>query len=232
MDVDLLTRVLANRGTLARHDRWTSQMLAGHQAGALRALRSHAQELSPLYRDLHADAPLSTLPVLTKSSLVERFDEALTTRDLSLGRIEERLRALRESDGDPGRPLDGRWWAAATGGTTGLRAVFAWDRREWATVLASYARATQWAGVRAGLSRPVRTAIVSSLVPTHQSAVVGASLGPGPSRRSGSTPEPRSLKPALPWMGSGPACSSATRRCCGPSRRNSWPVGSASHRGP
>ncbi|GGC12921.1 hypothetical protein GCM10010972_27850 [Cellulomonas carbonis] len=43
-------------------------------------------------------------------------------------------------------------------------------------MLASYARATHWAGVQAGLLHPLRTAIVSSVVPTHQSAVVGASL--------------------------------------------------------
>lgn len=60
-------------------------------------------------------------------------------------------------------------------GTTGRRGVFVWDRREWSTVLASYARATPWAGVRAGLARPVR-GVVSSPVPTHQGAVVGASL--------------------------------------------------------
>lgn len=51
-----------------------------------------------------------------------------------------------------------------------------WDRTEWATVLASYARATTWAEIPAGLTRPLRMAVASSRVPTHQSAVVGASM--------------------------------------------------------
>lgn len=51
-----------------------------------------------------------------------------------------------------------------------------WSRSEWATVLASYARANDWAGMRVGLTHPVRVALVSSRTPTHQSAVVGASL--------------------------------------------------------
>ncbi len=105
-----------------------------------------------------------------------QFDAVLTTRDINLAVIEQRLHDLTASDGDPGQPLERRWWVAATAGTTGRRGVFVWDRAEWATVLVSYARATQWAGVRAGLLTPLRMAVVSSRVPTHQSAVVGASL--------------------------------------------------------
>ena len=54
-----------------------------------------------------------------------------------------------------------------------------WNRKEWATILASYARANDWAGISAGLTRPLKMALVSSRVPTHQSAVVGASLRSG-----------------------------------------------------
>jgi len=54
--------------------------------------------------------------------------------------------------------------------------VFAWNRQEWTQVLTSYARVNDWAAVSVGLRHPLRTAIVSSLNPTHQSAVVGASL--------------------------------------------------------
>ncbi|HEX9226384.1 MAG TPA: phenylacetate--CoA ligase family protein, partial [Arthrobacter sp.] len=68
---------------------------------------------------------------------------------------------------------------AATAGTTGRRGTFIWDRSEWATVLASYARANDWAGISASLTRPLKMALVSSRVPTHQSAVVGASLRSG-----------------------------------------------------
>jgi len=179
MDARLLARVLGTRRVLASHGHWGAGALADHQARALGDLRAHALRGSALYRDLHAgadEAPLDQLPPLTKEHLVTRYDDALTDRRLTLEAIERHLSALRDAGGDPGRPLQDRWWVAATAGTTGRRAVFAWDRREWSAVLASYARATHWAGVQAGLLHPLRTAVVSSLVPTHQSAVVGASL--------------------------------------------------------
>ncbi|WP_249051562.1 hypothetical protein [Cellulomonas fimi] len=107
---------------------------------------------------------------------MSHFDTVLTARGLSLADVERHPRHLAETGGDPGQPFRGRWRAAATAGTTGRRGVFVWNRSEWATVLASYSRALVWAGVRAGPRHPVRTAVVSSTVPTHQSAVVGASL--------------------------------------------------------
>ncbi|WP_244292679.1 phenylacetate--CoA ligase family protein [[Micrococcus luteus] ATCC 49442] len=107
---------------------------------------------------------------------MEHFDEAVTTPDVRISDLENHLRFLTERGGDPGVPWKGKWWAAATAGTTGRRGTFVWNRSEWGTVLASYARANDWAGISAGLTRPLKVALVSSRVPTHQSAVVGASL--------------------------------------------------------
>ena len=113
---------------------------------------------------------------MTKAQLMEHFDEAVTTPLLRLADVEAHLHEVLTTGADPGVPWRGRWWAAATAGTTGRPGVFVWNRTEWATVLASYARANNWAEVPAGLTRPLRVAVVSSRVPTHQSAVVGASL--------------------------------------------------------
>ncbi|CAH0129438.1 Phenylacetate-coenzyme A ligase [Arthrobacter sp. Bi83] len=122
---------------------------------------------------------MDQLPPVTKADLMDHFDDAITTPDLKLADLENHLRALTESGGDPGLPWQGQWWAAATAGTTGRSSTFVWNRTEWATVLASYARANDWAGISAGLTRPLKMALVSSRVPTHQSAVVGASLRSG-----------------------------------------------------
>jgi phenylacetate-CoA ligase len=43
-------------------------------------------------------------------------------------------------------------------------------------VLASYARAYQWAGIEAGLTHRLRMAVVSSTTPTQQSSIVGATV--------------------------------------------------------
>lgn len=179
MDAGLAAQVLFLRAAWRRRDRWNAARIGAHQQRALAELREAAYTRSGFYRRHHAglqDAPLDQLPPVTKAELMDHFDEAVTDPDLSLAGLENHLSSLADSGGDPGVPWNGRWWTAATAGTTGRRGVFAWDRSEWAAVLASYARANDWAGIPAGLTRPVKMALVSSRVPTHQSAVVGASL--------------------------------------------------------
>lgn len=179
MDLRLVSRVLFLRAAWRPRDRWDAGRIEEHQQEALKDLRIAAYKRSAFYRRHHAglfDAPLDHLPPVTKADLMENFDDAVTAPGLSLALLEDHLQSLTQSGGDPGIPWKGRWWASATAGTTGRRGTFLWDRTEWATVLASYARAYDWAGIPAGLSRPLKVALVSSLMPTHQSAVVGASL--------------------------------------------------------
>ncbi|MCP8999432.1 phenylacetate--CoA ligase family protein [Pseudarthrobacter sp. RMG13] len=182
MDLRLISRVLFLRAAWRQRDRWDAARIIEHQGHALQELRRAAYAGSEFYRRHHAglqDAPLHRLPPLTKADLMEHFDEAVTTPDLRLADLEAHLRSLTEHGGDPGLPWQGRWWAAATAGTTGRRGTFVWSRSEWGTVLASYARANDWAGISAGITKPLKMALVSSRVPTHQSAVVGASLRSG-----------------------------------------------------
>ena len=179
MDIALLSRLLFLRTHWHRRDRWDPAQIADHQEHALRDLRRAAYEGSEFYRRHHVgrfDAPLDQLPPVTKTELMANFDQAVTVPGLKLADIENHLQALTESGANPGTPWQGRWWAAGTAGTTGRRGTFIWDRSEWATILASYARANDWAGISAGLTHPLKIAVVSSRVPTHQSAVVGASL--------------------------------------------------------
>jgi phenylacetate-coenzyme A ligase PaaK-like adenylate-forming protein len=105
------------------------------------------------------------------------FDTVLAaSSSITLQDVEQRLHHLADGGANPGRPWRGRWWMAATAGSTGQAGVFVWQRSEWPAILASYARAIAWADVPAGLLHRLRMAVVSSLNPTHQSAVVGASL--------------------------------------------------------
>jgi phenylacetate-coenzyme A ligase PaaK-like adenylate-forming protein len=69
-----------------------------------------------------------------------------------------------------------RYWVARTAGSTGQPGVFIWSAQEWATVIASYERAQRWAGVSAGVTKRTRLGVVSSRVPSHQSALVGMSV--------------------------------------------------------
>ena len=163
MDARAVIALLRARAVLASRDRWTRDELLVHQSHALAELRAFALARSPFYREFHRGleaAPLEALPVLTKATLMERFDELVTDRDVRLGDVEAHLASAGPTD-----LFRGRYRVAATSGTTGRRGVFLADRSEWTSVLASYARANDWAGVPAGLRHRLRVAVVSSTEP-------------------------------------------------------------------
>jgi phenylacetate-CoA ligase len=173
-NLSVVLRVLGRRHRLRQRDQWTREQLQAYQARALRQLREHAYTHSPFYRRLHAgrtDRPLHELPVLTKAMVMEHLDELVTDPTVKLADVEAHLAALQGNE-----RFRGRYWVAATSGTTGRRGIFLWDLDEWVAVLASYNRSLEWAGVTAGLTRRLRMAVVSSTIPWHQSARVGASV--------------------------------------------------------
>ncbi len=174
MNVGMLAALLRVRGQLRAHERWTRHELEAFRAGQLAALRAYALEHSPFYREHHrglADGPLAELPTLSKATLMERFDDLVTDREVRFADVEHYLAVASATD-----LFRDRYRVAATAGTTGRRGIFLSDPDEWATILASYARAEDWAGVSAGLTHRPRMAVVSTLNPAHQSAIVGATL--------------------------------------------------------
>ena len=137
-NLSVVLRVLGRRHRLRRRDQWTREQLQAYQARALRQLREHAYTHSPFYRRFHAgsiDRPLREVPVLTKAMVMEHFDELVTDPAVRLAEVEAHLAAL-----DGNQRYRGRYWVAATSGTTGRRGIFLWDLDEWVTVLASYNR--------------------------------------------------------------------------------------------
>ena len=174
MNPRTLLALLVDRRRLARRDRWTRAELEAHQAAALKKLRGFAVERSRFYRRFHAGMEsrrLDELPVLTKSTLMESFDELVTDPDVRLVDVRAHL-----ASGAAGELFLRRYRIAATAGSTGAPGVFLHDEREWRAVLASYARANDWAHVEAGLTHRLKLAVVSSRTPWHQSAIVGKTL--------------------------------------------------------
>ena len=179
VDAELFTRLLALRAAWRTHERWSPARIGLHQVEGFQRLRAYAVARSRFYRERYAGlerAPLGALPPVTKDELMDHFDEAVTAPSLRLADIEAHLNQIVEEDADPSVPWRGRWWAAASAGTTGRRGIFIWDHREWASVIASYARAPSWAGLPNRVRRPVRVAIVTTRRPTHQSAVISATF--------------------------------------------------------
>jgi putative adenylate-forming enzyme len=175
MSTQIILKVLALRHRLRQRDRWTRSQLEEYQDRALHRLRRHAYARSPFYIRFHkgfADRPLADLPILTKEMVMEHFDELVADPTVRLADVEAHLATL--SGGD--ELFDGRYRVASTSGSTGKRGLFLWDPDEWATILASYNRSFDWAGVGAGLTHRTKMAVVSSITPWHQSARVGASV--------------------------------------------------------
>jgi len=177
MDARTLATVLARRRVLRGHDRFTRRELEVHQAGALRDLRDFAVARSPFYARLHRGLerrPLHELPIVTKRDVMENFDDLVTNRCLHLADVRAYLDTL--SPERPYAPMNDEWYVSSTSGSTGMRGIFVLGRDEWLWVLSSYARANDWAGLRAGLTHRMKLAVVSSRTPWHQSAIVGATL--------------------------------------------------------
>ncbi|HET9650751.1 MAG TPA: hypothetical protein VFP36_01105, partial [Usitatibacter sp.] len=124
----LLARVLSRRLPMRRREALSrSHMLAG-QARALAALRKFACAHSPFYRDFHAglhDAPLEALPVLTKATMMERFDDLVTDRALRRSDLEAHLAAVRGDERFRG------YRVASSSGSTGTPAIFVFSPGEW-----------------------------------------------------------------------------------------------------
>ena len=176
MSTQIILKVLAQRHWLRQRDRWMHWQLEEYQGRALRLLRERAYERSPFYRHFHkgfTDRSLNDLPVLTKQMVMEHFDELVTDPALRLAEVEAHLATL--SGGD--ELLDRRYRVASTSGSTGRRGLFLWDLNEWATVLASYNRSFDWAGVGAGLTHRTRMAVVSSTTSLRGSVPRYTALG-------------------------------------------------------
>ncbi len=162
--------VLLHMQQFRTRDHWTRQQLEVHQAVALRSLREYAYAHSPFYQLFHqglTDAPLSELPVLTKAMLMEHFDELVTDRAIRLEAVKAHLANL---SGD--ERFLGRYRVIATSGSSGHPGIFLFNRAEWTTVLASFARAREWGGVKLDLTHRVKTATVASTSAFHMSTRV------------------------------------------------------------
>ncbi|HEY3374638.1 MAG TPA: hypothetical protein VGK02_06210 [Candidatus Aquicultor sp.] len=174
MTFNQIIKLLALRRKLHRRDTWAREKLVEYKANALLDLRSYAYKFSPYYQKLHNGlfkAPLQELPVLTKRMLMENWDELITDRSIKLADVQSFLTDLKDV-----KLFRNKYYVASTAGTTGMRGIFIYNPKEWLSVLASYTRGNDWAGVKAGLTRRTKIAIVSTTTPWHQSAAVGATL--------------------------------------------------------
>ena len=166
-------RVLRELKRLRNHCNWSNSQITDNQNKSLEILRKYAYQHSRFYQEFHKgleNAPLQELPTLTKSIMMDHFDEFVTDRSLHLEEIKRHLAA--ESTGR----FHGKYEVVATSGSTGNPGIFLFDKSEWATIVASFARAREWAGLKVNLARRSKMAVVSSINELNLSAKVGKAV--------------------------------------------------------
>ena len=188
---------VALAGQLERHlerPHWDAARLAAHQRERLRALLACATERSPFHaRRLRGIDParfepadLAGLPVMSKEQMMATFDEVPTDRRLTRVRVEQHLAA---SAAQPSLLL-GQYVCLASGGSSGLRGIFAQTLEEYAEFATSFLRPMMAALAAAGGPPPggILVAIVGAASPIHASGFGAAASAGGYPVRTISAP--------------------------------------------
>lgn len=172
---------------------WDAERLRRHQRERLRALLARAIEHSPFHASrLHGiDSgrfeleQLSELPVMSKAQMMESFDQLLTDRQLTRAMTEQQLEA---SALEPALAY-GKYVCLASGGSSGLRGVFAQSVEEYAEFAASVLRRAMARARAAGGPPPegLPVTIVAAASPVHSSGFAAA-VACGPPVRMTSVP--------------------------------------------
>jgi phenylacetate-CoA ligase len=150
---------------LAARERWPRERLERYQQDRLAGLARHAAEHSPFWRHRipTGRVDLSQLPILTKTELMERFDDIITDRRL---RRDELLEHLTQIDDDA--LYLGEFRVMTSSGSSGRKAVFVYDRAAWGGILVMFLRRSAWVGMKPGLPR-TRLAMIGGGAATHMS---------------------------------------------------------------
>ena len=150
---------------LVERERWPRERLERFQDERLAELATYAAARSPFWRERLPGGPveLSGLPVLTKTEVMERFDDLVTDRRLHRDDLLEHLGQIHDD-----ALYLGEFRAMTSSGSSGRKAVFVYDRAGWRAVLTMFLRRSNWVGLRPRLPR-VRLAMIGGGAPTHMS---------------------------------------------------------------
>lgn len=164
--------LLAHYDELIARTSWDRERIRDHQRARLRALLRHAATRSRFHaerlRGVDADSiepdDLTALPVMTKTELMERFDDVVTDPRMTLADAEA---ALVRADGEPAALLD-EVLVLASGGSSGRRGVFLHDPPTCRQFFGSLSRGLM-ARIRATGAPPggLRIAMVAAGSPVH-----------------------------------------------------------------
>src|SRR3954468_21420937 len=121
----------------------------------------HGKRLAGVDVDAVTGADLAAIPTMTKTDVMEHWDEIVTDRRLTLELAEAHLERVAAEG--PAYLL-GEYQVVTTGGSSGTRGVFAWDFEGWLGFGLARERPTFW--LRRD-DREVRRAFVAAAHATH-----------------------------------------------------------------
>jgi len=179
----LQTTFLTGMSDQMRRMAWDAEQILTAQRDGLRKLLAHAVNYSPFHRrrlagidiDRHQPTDLSSLPVMTKADMMAALDDVYTDRRLTRDLVEK---ALAATDTQPVPILD-NYLALASGGTSGQRGVFVYDRAALAWYFLSLARPLLAQLGRLGGPPPggLPIAMVAAASPVHATGLASAFAG-------------------------------------------------------
>ena len=165
--VDRLRRLA---GELLEREQWSRDRLLAYQRERLHELVTHAMNLSPYYRDVLDTGDLASQPTLSKQTLMEQWDRIVCDPRLRRDDV-----AAHAASPQADTLYLGEYEVFSTSGASGLRGLFVFDRRDWATALAHNMRALARTGARPG----ERTIGIGAPPGVHMSQRIYAALGSG-----------------------------------------------------
>jgi phenylacetate-CoA ligase len=160
---------------LLERERWPRERIEHFQRERLDELARYAAKRAAFWRERVPRGPveLSDLPPMSKTDLMESFDEIVTDPRL---RLDDLLEHLDRIEGD--ELYLGEYRAMTSSGSSGRKAVFVYDRAGWRGVLSMFLRRSNWMGAAPRLPR-LRLALIGGSSSTHMSRRGAQSLDVG-----------------------------------------------------
>ena len=142
-----------------------------------RGRRGTRERLAGVDVDAVTGADLAAIPTMTKTDVMEHWDEIVTDRRLTLELAEAHLERVA-SEGPA--YLLGEYQVVTTGGSSGRRGVFVWDFEGWLGFGLARERPTFWLRRNAGGDRELRRAFVAAAHSTHPTAILPRTFAGSP----------------------------------------------------
>jgi phenylacetate-CoA ligase len=165
--LQVIGRALRGARELGERDRWPRERRETLQRARLTQLVTHARTHSPYYREALAgydpDVGVTSLPVLDKATMMERFDDLVTDRRLRRDALLQHVETVTGDD-----LYLGRYRATTTSGSSGRKGLFVFDHDGWAYIGGLFLYFSAIAGTRPRLPR-LRMAIVGGTSAAHTS---------------------------------------------------------------